>query len=69
MDGEHDRQIAFMEGNASIRKEGEGAAEDEDGWGLEEGSREGRWESGKGRCAVTGKKILGGTEVLRRVLV
>jgi peroxin-12 len=32
-------------------------------------SREGEWESGKGRCAVTGRRVLGGTEGLRRVLV
>ena len=32
-------------------------------------SREGRWESGKGRCAVTGRRVLGETEGLRRVMV
>ncbi|MCJ1396451.1 ubiquitin-protein ligase peroxin 12 [Xylographa bjoerkii] len=32
-------------------------------------SREGRWDSGKGRCAVTGRRLLGGTEGLRRVMV
>lgn len=32
-------------------------------------SREGAWESGKGRCAVTGRRLLGGTEGLRRVIV
>lgn len=32
-------------------------------------SREGRWESGKDRCAVTGRRVLGGTEGLRRVLI
>ncbi|MCJ1252308.1 ubiquitin-protein ligase peroxin 12 [Lignoscripta atroalba] len=32
-------------------------------------SRQGRWESGKGRCAVTGRKVLGGTDGLRRVMV
>ena len=36
---------------------------------AEAGSREGRWESGKGRCAVTGKRVLGGTGGLRRVMV
>jgi peroxin-12 len=29
----------------------------------------GKWESGKGRCAVTGRRILGGTEGLRRIIV
>ena len=32
------------------------------------GSREGKWESGKGRCAITGRRILGGTDGLRRVM-
>lgn len=32
-------------------------------------NKEGRWESGAGRCAITGRKILGGTEGLRRVVV
>ncbi|KAF2672511.1 peroxisome assembly protein 12 [Microthyrium microscopicum] len=62
VDGQHDRQIAFMEGNPG----------GEEGWGEEEDggrSREGRWESGAGRDAVTGRKILGGTDVLRRVVV
>lgn len=55
-------------------------AEEEDVWGeaadgkeakeeKERGSREGRWESGVGRCAVSAKRILGGTEGLRRVVV
>lgn len=55
--GAHDRQTAFMDGGGG-----------EEGWGADEGSREGRWESGKGRDAVTGKRVLGGTEGLRRVM-
>lgn len=31
--------------------------------------RGGKWESGQGRCAVTGKRVLGGTEGLRRIMV
>ncbi|KAL6881206.1 Pex12 amino terminal region domain-containing protein [Trichoderma novae-zelandiae] len=31
--------------------------------------RQGKWESGQGRCAVTGKRVLGGTEGLRRIMV
>lgn len=31
--------------------------------------RVGRWESGKGRCAVTGRRVLGGVEGLRRIMV
>ncbi|KAF1839511.1 MATE efflux family protein [Decorospora gaudefroyi] len=65
--GEHDRQVAFMEGAAGFRR-GDDGEEEEEGWGREEGSREGRWESGKGRDAVTGRRVLGGTEGLRRVL-
>lgn len=29
----------------------------------------GKWESGEGRCAVTGRRVLGGTEGLRRIMV
>ncbi|KAF2754364.1 hypothetical protein EJ05DRAFT_456477 [Pseudovirgaria hyperparasitica] len=57
VDGTHERQEAFMEGGAG-----------EEGWEKEEGSREGRWESGRGRDAITGQRILGGTGGLRRVL-
>ncbi len=32
-------------------------------------SREGKWESGRGRCAITGRRALGGTSGLRRVMV
>lgn len=32
-------------------------------------SRYSRWESGKGRCAVTGRRLLGGTDGLRRVMI
>ncbi len=32
-------------------------------------SREGKWESGRGRCAITGRRVLGGTGGLRRVMV
>ena len=57
VEGSHDRQAAFMEGGAG-----------DEGWAQEEGSRKGRWESGQGRCAVTGRRILGGTEGLRRIM-
>lgn len=77
--GTHERQLAFMEGGGAQAGWGDDARagdEDEegDGGGGEEeedgvGSREGRWESGKGRCAVTGKRLLGGTDGLRRVMV
>ncbi|KAJ2968134.1 hypothetical protein NUW58_g10288 [Xylaria curta] len=29
----------------------------------------GKWESGQGRCAVTGRRVLGGTEGLRRIMI
>ena len=67
VEGVHDRQVAFMEGAAGF-SQNDGEAEDE-GWSTEEGSREGRWESGRGRDAVTGQRVLGGTEGLRRVVV
>jgi peroxin-12 len=31
--------------------------------------KEGKWENGKGRCAVSGRRVLGGTEGLRRVIL
>ncbi|KAF2631036.1 peroxisome assembly protein 12 [Macroventuria anomochaeta] len=67
VEGAHERQVAFMEGVAGFAREGSDAEVEE--WSKEEGSREGRWESGKGRDAVTGRKVLGGTEGLRRVVV
>lgn len=64
IEGTHPRQEAFMEGSANLEEEGE------KGW-FEEGggSRVGKWESGKGRDAVTGRRLLGGTGGLRRVMV
>lgn len=62
VDGAHPRQEAFMEGSS----EEEGAK----GWFMEGGaSRQGRWESGAGRDAVTGHRVLGGTSGLRRVII
>ncbi len=58
VDGSHDRQLAFMEGGGG-----------EEVWAEEEGSRVGKWESGKGKCAVTGRRVLGGTDGLRRIMV
>lgn len=65
VEGTHPRQEAFMEGNA-----GEDEEEGAKGW-VEEGggSRVGKWESGAGRDAVTGRRVLGGTGGLRRVMV
>ncbi|KAF2726776.1 hypothetical protein EJ04DRAFT_517648 [Polyplosphaeria fusca] len=74
VEGVHDRQTAFMEGAAGFKRQKEDGEEEEEeeedeGWGKEEGSREGSWDSGKGRDAVTGRRVLGGTEALRRVVV
>ena len=80
VDGSHDRQVAFMEGRNGGEEgwddddddDGDDSDEEEDQSekGKEEngGSREGKWESGKGRCAITGRRILGGTDGLRRVM-
>lgn len=62
VEGTHARQDAFMEGS--------GEGEEGEAWGEEVGgSREGKWESGAGRDAVTGRRLLGGTGGLRRVVV
>nr|POE84822.1 peroxisome assembly protein 12 [Quercus suber] len=62
VEGVHPRQEAFMEGS--------GEEEGVQGW-FEEGggSRVGKWESGAGRDAVTGRRLLGGTSGLRRVII
>lgn len=75
VDGSHERQIAFMEGWGERGEGWDEEYDEEDGRRDGEkderkrGSREGRWESGKGRCAVTGRIVLAGTDGLRRVMV
>ncbi|KAI4206756.1 MAG: hypothetical protein LQ346_000945 [Caloplaca aetnensis] len=78
VDGSHERQETFMMGGGGEEcwgddddNEFESAEEDEGpGREAERGKgREGRWESGKGRCAVTGRRVLGGTQGLRRVMI
>ncbi|KAI4242168.1 MAG: hypothetical protein L6R40_004211 [Gallowayella cf. fulva] len=76
VDGRHERQEAFMANGGGEERWGE-EEDDDDGFGLdgeeEEGekrsSREGKWEDGRGRCAVTGRRVLGGTEGLRRIMI
>ena len=74
VDGSHERQIAFMEGRGRTEEgwdeeyDEEEARKDEGKDKEERGSREGRWESGKGRCAITGRRLLAGTDGLRRVM-
>ncbi|KAL8678874.1 MAG: hypothetical protein Q9186_004809 [Xanthomendoza sp. 1 TL-2023] len=71
VDGAHERQEAFMEHGGGEERWGE--EEDEFGSEDEEGEsgqgRGGKWEDGRGRCAVTGRRVLGGTEGLRRVMI
>ena len=75
VDGRHEKQTAFMEGRRETEEGWEEEEEGEEGSEVEEneeergGSREGKWESGKGRCAVTGRLLLAGTDGLRRVIV
>lgn len=45
-----------------------GQHEKQEAWMKGEG-KEGRWESGEGRCAVTGKRVLGGVEGIRKIMV
>ncbi|GIJ98034.1 ubiquitin-protein ligase peroxin 12 [Aspergillus viridinutans] len=76
LNGEHQRQLDFMNGEsagAAWEDENEdsedGAKDKEEAPEDKKVSREGKWESGKGRCPVTGRRVLGGTEGLRRVLI
>lgn len=72
LEGNHERQEAFMKGerNNEWDDESEGVVEGEGEKGSEKPlSRQGKWDSGVGRCAVTGRRVLGGTSGLRRVLV
>lgn len=74
IEGTHERQEAFMKGDrmSEWEDDDEEAAEEEPSQGESKKgpkSREGSWESGKGRCAVTGRRVLGGTSGLRRIMV
>ncbi|KAM5444193.1 ubiquitin-protein ligase peroxin 12 [Microsporum ferrugineum] len=73
LNGEHDRQIDFMNGagdGAAWEDDDKNSRESEKGdRGEKARSREGSWENGKGRCPITGRRVLGGTDGLRRVLV
>lgn len=63
VEGTHEKQEAWMKGEKNDWEDGE---EEEEG---PKKSREGQWESGIGRCAVTGRRVLGGTGGIRRVMV
>ena len=72
IEGNHERQEAFMRGEKMSEWEDEGYEEgdvEDESKDTRQKSREGKWESGKGRCAVTGRRVLGGTSGLRRVRV
>lgn len=71
IEGTHESQEAFMKGEAM--SEWEAGKEDDDqqthGEQKSRESRVGKWESGVGRCAVTGRRVLGGTSGIRRIMV
>ncbi|EHY59341.1 ubiquitin-protein ligase peroxin 12 [Exophiala dermatitidis] len=77
IEGTHERQEAFMRGekmsewedDADEEKGNQDLENSDDSNRKEPKSREGSWESGKGRCAVTGRRVLGGTSGLRRIMV
>ena len=71
IEGTHERQEAFMKGEkmSEWEDDDEEDIEEENEKPYKPKSRQGQWESGKGRCAVTGRRALGGTGGLRRVLV
>ena len=75
VDGTHERQAAFMEGRQGgewdddeVEAEGEQEQKIMQNEELDGRNKEGKWENGKGRCAVTGRRVLGGTDGLRRVM-
>lgn len=84
INGDHERQIDFMngvdggaawdshddEGNDEDKSQDKGKDNAENNTSADSNKRrEGKWESGKGRCPVTGRRVLGGTDCLRRVLI
>ena len=66
VEGAHEKQEKFMKGDDA---EGIVAIEEKVEGHVRYGNRQGKWEDGSGRCAVTGMRILGGTGGLRRVVV
>ena len=83
VDGSHERQQAWMEGAGGNEGWGEDSEDqnEEDKGESPRGNANGakseekptsryrEWDSGKGRCPVTGRRLLGGTEGLRRIIV
>ena len=79
VDGSHERQAAFLEGaNYGIEWEKDSASHverdtkseaDKVGQTSPFNPGQDQWDVGKGRCAVTGRKVLGGPDGLRRLMV
>ena len=79
VDGSHERQSAILEGDTyglewekESREEGQMGASEITANGVNVSKtdvRRDQWDIGKGRCAVTGRKVLGGTDGLRRLMV
>ena len=72
LEGGHPRQTAFMAGEPMNEWEeapDETSRTDSNSSQNNASDKKGKWEAGAGRCAVTGRRVLGGTGGLRRVLV
>ena len=69
IEGSHERQDAFMKGESMSEWDDDNEEGGESQDKKPKGSQDGKWESGMGRCAVTGRRVLGGTGGLRRVMV
>ncbi|KAM7222779.1 Pex2 / Pex12 amino terminal region domain containing protein [Rhypophila decipiens] len=67
--GTHARQEGFMAGGPPPLATAAAGDNDEGEGGKGGNGRKDKWESGEGRCAVTGRRVLGGTEGLRRIMV
>ena len=79
VDGSHERQTAFLEGadygiewgkdSASHGEMDTRSGAGKVGQTSPFSSGQDHWDIGKGRCAVTGRKVLGGPDGLRRLMV
>lgn len=69
IEGHHDRQEAWMKGEKMSEWEEDDSPDADVQGSATTQSREGQWENGKGRCAVTGRRVLGGTGGIRRIMV
>ncbi|KAL9113066.1 MAG: hypothetical protein Q9227_002678 [Pyrenula ochraceoflavens] len=70
LEGTHPRQAAFMAGDSMNEWEEEVIQRNSNEQQVGDNhSKDGKWEAGAGRCAVTGRRVLGGTSGLRRVMI